>query len=61
MKSIKLFLAAFAVLMAVSCEKGTEEKSSVNPDLNGTDDMVVSAGDYWKLARQDWELSLIHI
>lgn len=43
MKSIKLFLAAFAVLMAVSCEKGTEEKSSVNPDLNGTDAMVASA------------------
>ena len=55
MKSIKLILVAFAALMAVSCEKGTEEKSSVNPDLNGTDAMVVSAGDYWKLARQDWE------
>ena len=57
MKSIKLILAAFAALMAVSCEKGTEEKSSVNPDLNGTDAMVASAGDYWKLARQDWEWS----
>ena len=29
MKSIKLFFAAFAALMAVSCEKGTEEKSRI--------------------------------
>lgn len=57
MKSMKLILAAFAALLAVSCEKGTEEKSSVNPDLNGTDAMVASAGNYWKLARQDWEWS----
>ena len=58
MKTLKFMIAAFAVLALASCEKNSNgESGTVNPDLNGTDAMIVTAGEHWRSARQDWEWS----
>lgn len=58
MKTLKFMIAAFAVLALASCEKNSNgESGTVNPDLNGTDAMIATAGEHWRSARQDWEWS----
>ena len=66
MKKIFKYSMVFAAAMSMamnfaSCSDDNDNpnggNSSVNPNLNGTDDMVVEAGANWKLARQDWECS----
>lgn len=58
MKTLKFMIAAFAALALASCEKNSNgESGTVNPDLNGTDAMIATAGEHWRSARQDWEWS----
>ncbi len=55
-----LFAAALTLSLGfASCSSDDDDDntSSVNPDLNGTDQMVKDACADWKLARADWEWS----
>lgn len=56
-----LFAAALTLSLGfASCSDDNDEPetpSSVNPDLNGTDQIVVEACANWREARQDWEWS----
>lgn len=56
-----LFAAALTLSLGfASCSDDNDEPetpSSVNPDLNGTDQIVGEACNNWREARQDWEWS----
>lgn len=60
-KYTMLFAAALTLSLGfASCSDDNDEPetpSSVNPDLNGTDQIVGEACNNWREARQDWEWS----